>query len=193
MRRGEVKMTHYRAVAVSVTVLATIAGCSLLDPEQADVRTYEVDHHGIECGGESLDLCLLAREVGDAAFVAFFPIPEGFEHRWGYRYVLEVTETPIENPPADGSGVRRQLNSVLSETRVASGVSFEVVLTGGERRVKRLGESRFDIYGVAEFECPGDLHCGELDALLVAGRRVLFRMRHGDPGEPIGLEAWSES
>jgi hypothetical protein len=185
-------MMLYRAVAVGLSVLATVAGCSLLDPEQTDARVYEVDHHGMECGGESLDLCLLAREVGAATFVPFFPLPEGFEPRWGYRYELEVSETPIDNPPADGSWLRRQLQSVLSETRVASGTKFEVVLTGGEGRVTRLGEQRFDIYGVAEFECLADLQCGELDALLVAGHRIMFRMRHGDAGQPIALESWRE-
>lgn len=182
-----------RAIAGSLVMLVTISGCSPVEPDPTVFRIYEIGHHGIECGGESLDLCLLARETGDVTFVALFPIPEGFEHQWGYRYTVEVAETPIVNPPADGSAIRRRLQAVRSQERVAAGTRFEVTLTGGERRVVQIGGQRFSIYGVAEFECPSSLSCGELAALLVAGRRIRFSMRHVEPGQSIALEAWSET
>jgi hypothetical protein len=181
-----------RAIPGGLALLVGVTACLLTEPEQTVVRVYEIDHHGIECGGESLDLCLLAREAGDVTFVPLFPIPTGFEYRWGYRYTVEVAETPIANPPADGPGIRRHLQAVRREEQVAAGTRFEVILTGGEGRVVQIGEHRFSIYGVAEFECASSLRCAELAALLVAGRRIMFSMRHVEPGQAIVLEAWSE-
>lgn len=186
-------MIAERRTLSGLSVLIALAACSMLEPEQAEVSVYEVEHYGVECGGEGLHLCLLARAPGEGAFKALFPLPTGFEYRWGFRYTIEVIETPISNPPADGSAIRRRLRSVRSSERVAVGTDFSVALTGGVGRVEQTGDTRFRIYDVAEFECPVDLRCDELGAALTGGRRVMLDMRHDEPGEPIMLVGWSEA
>lgn len=179
-----------RRISLVVTLVATLAGCGLLDPEPAR-RTLIVQHHGAECMGMAPQLCLLMREPGGTEFLRSYGGIEGFAYEWGYTYEIEIEEHRVPNPPADGSSIRRVLRAIESQERVAAGTEFQIFLTAGSWGLSEIAAGRYRAYDAVELVCAGDIDCGGLSTQVAAGARIDFRLRHpATPDLPLEVVEW---
>lgn len=102
-----------RALAAAVTLLA-LASCTSSTPVvEEEVLVLEVAAETAPCTGEMTTTCLRVRAPDEEEWRLFYDPIEGFEHREGTRYVLEVARRPVDYPPADGSAWRYRLLQVL--------------------------------------------------------------------------------
>lgn len=108
------------AAFLASLVIWLISGCESPTGPRERVRTYEVAEAMVTCnsvGGPSL--CLSVRTPPDTAWGVLFGVVDGFTHEAGYRYVLQIAERTLRNPPPDAPGVRYRLVAVVSGTRVS--------------------------------------------------------------------------
>ena len=80
-------------------------------------KILEVAPTKVDCVGVAPMKCLQVREVGGPWQTFYAPI-QGFDFQEGWRYRLQVNESKIANPPADGSSLRYQLVRVLDKMPV---------------------------------------------------------------------------
>lgn len=90
-------------------------------PEAVIEREIQVAHFLSPCVGVGPQQCLNVRESAEAAWTLWYDPIEGFEHEAGYEYRLMISETNVENPPADASSIRWTLIEVLEKTLVVTG------------------------------------------------------------------------
>lgn len=75
----------------------------------------EVAPTQVNCVGVVPMQCLHYRKVGSLAWLAYPSGIEGFDYQPDYRYILDIKQTPIENPPADGSSLHWQLVRIVEK------------------------------------------------------------------------------
>ncbi|MCB8926789.1 MAG: META domain-containing protein [Ardenticatenaceae bacterium] len=90
------------------------------DTETVAVKTLFVGPELVDCVGEAPQQCLQVRENEADEWTLFYDQINGFEFEPGYAYELRVTETEVENPPADASSLEVTLVEVVSKTAVAT-------------------------------------------------------------------------
>ncbi|WP_179402650.1 DUF4377 domain-containing protein [Burkholderia guangdongensis] len=69
------------------------------------------------CVGVAPMECLKVRGRTDEPWSLWYTGIDGFDFRPGYRYVLEVDEYAVAQPPADGSSVRWVLKRIVRRER----------------------------------------------------------------------------
>lgn len=105
--------------AIGFAGLSAGACAGTTEPEER-VRTYEVAEARVDCNGVGgPSLCLSVRTPPDTVWRILYGVVEGFDHEVGYRYVLELAERHISNPPADGPSIGYRMIRVISRTAVA--------------------------------------------------------------------------
>lgn len=86
-----------------------------------NVSTFVVASQTIECQGEAPQQCLLVKtSENQQNWQFFYSNIDGFKHQEGYEYVIIVEETPIKNPPQDGSSIAYTLIEVVSKIEKTS-------------------------------------------------------------------------
>ncbi|GGP18622.1 META and DUF4377 domain-containing protein [Silvimonas iriomotensis] len=58
--------------------------------------------------------CLQVRDSADQPWTLLYGGIDGFTWQQGTLYTLRIKETPVDNPPADGSSIKRSLVRVLT-------------------------------------------------------------------------------
>ena len=68
-----------------------------------------------------ISIVLERRTIIDQEIISpsFFNNIEGFNYEPGYEYLLTVSTTKIENPPADGSSIKYTLIKQISKTKIS--------------------------------------------------------------------------
>jgi hypothetical protein len=79
-------------------------------------REIWVAHFTTPCEGVGSRECLNVREAGETEWKTWYGPIEGFEYEPGVEYHVMVSETTVEDPPADASSIRWTLIEVLDET-----------------------------------------------------------------------------
>jgi hypothetical protein len=149
--------------------------------------TMEIDHHRAPCTGEGRFLCLRARDKGEADFTFMYGGITGFEHQWGHTYVLEVEETPVPDPPADGSSIERSLKSVVSDTPVTPGTTFVVKVEGSDLALN--GSAGGTLLSSAPFTCADAAVCDAANQVVMGGTTADLTFGYPDPvGLPLVLQ-----
>lgn len=93
-----------RTFLSSAFILLLVAACN---QKNADVvKTIYVNSKMVDCTGVAPMRCLQYRETPDGDWKNWYSGIEGFNFEDGYFYTLEVKETKIANPPADGSSIK---------------------------------------------------------------------------------------
>lgn len=87
---------------------------------QNQVKTLFVDSQLATCSGVGLMKCMRVRSDVSQDWTLFYGNIKGFDYEPGYRYELQVTESKIENPPADGSSIQTTLVKVVKKEAVAA-------------------------------------------------------------------------
>ncbi|HIH4846246.1 TPA: DUF4377 domain-containing protein [Morganella morganii] len=97
-----------------------MAGCSQnarTDQAAEKTKTLYIDSELADCVGVAPMKCMKIKESPDAEWEFFYQDIDGFTYEPGYQYRLTVKTTDIVNPPADASGIRYELISVLSKDK----------------------------------------------------------------------------
>ncbi len=76
----------------------------------------EVAESRVACVAVGPTECLQVRERPDAPWQLFYGGIEGFVYEPGFRWVLRIAVTPVQDPPADGSSLAYRLLHVVSKT-----------------------------------------------------------------------------
>ncbi len=175
------------SIVASLLVTATLVGCDLVGLGDGETVVYEVAGQKASCTGLFQTLCLQVREPGEEDFYHLHGTPAGFEYQWGFEYVIEVEETPIEEPPADGSSIRRSLERIVSRTPVEAGSSF--VLSPPTAALTPLDSAQYSLFHEpAAIRCTTAEQCAELEATRMGVVRVFLRLAHPElPGDPLVL------
>lgn len=83
-------------------------------------REIWVAHFTTPCEGVGSRECLNVREAGDTEWKPWYGSIDGFQYEPGVEYHMMVSETTVEDPPADASSIRWTLIEVLDETPMAA-------------------------------------------------------------------------
>lgn len=137
-------------------------------------------------------LCYLEKEDVNDSWTYRYSGIAGFEYEWGYTYALQVRQTRIRNPPADGSSIKTTLLEVLSKEKVAPDVRFQIELTTqessgefAEEYLLQKAVNLFEFHGVKELTCSKEV-CAELGGLLDDNLKVTLEFTHPeDSNEPL--------
>ncbi|MCE9576634.1 MAG: DUF4377 domain-containing protein [Deltaproteobacteria bacterium] len=112
-----------RLAALTALAPALLAGCPA-----ADVRVATVEPLLAPCARWfAWGLCLVATEEGGQPELLDEGI-DGFQFRWGVKTTLRYRVDTIDDPPQDGSSIRRVLVDVIDIDEDAVGPSFDLVL-----------------------------------------------------------------
>ncbi len=176
-----------RTIVIILAVAST--GCGLFDGTNV---TYEVQHYKGQCFGLFVTLCLQTRLPGETQFLNMFQTPEGFQYEWGFTYVIDVREEPVDNPPADGSSIRRILRNVVLKTPADRGAPFSLTLTNRYETIVENVPWVFTVHGQRDFTCLPPVDCDGLRAELAAGSTLQYDFRHpASSDDPLVLDAWT--
>jgi hypothetical protein len=179
------------APTLSAVLFAALVGCSPFGPSDGVHRSLEVQHYLEECMGPWHQLCLLIRDPATGELLRHFGDIEGFSYEWGYTYRIEVTETRLRNPPADGPSIRTVLDRVVSRERVATGTEFQIYITSDPLWMKEVSPDVYRFYDSGQFRCPPTAACDELRTRIAEGARIEYRFRHpADAATPLTLVQW---
>jgi hypothetical protein len=100
-------------LSMSICVALLVAACGGgSDEPQSRTLTLEVADYKSPCSGLVPYMCLNVRSPGESSYGGFDNIA-GFSPQWGHRYVVDVRETKVANPPADASSLKYDLLRVL--------------------------------------------------------------------------------
>ncbi|WP_300669586.1 DUF4377 domain-containing protein [Soonwooa sp.] len=99
-------------------VLFSLAQCSVQTSENTSIKTLFVSAEQKDCSaGAGQQKCMLVREKPTDQWTYFYSNIDGFNYQPGYDYVLTVSTSKIENPPADSSSIKYTLIKQLSKTK----------------------------------------------------------------------------
>ena len=112
----------------------------------------------VACEGVAPQQCLLYKESPADEYTYLYDGIEGFEYEAGFTYELVITEESVDDPPADGSSIKRKLVEVVSKTPAEfpeelAGTSWQLVSMNGDALIDGseigLGFSAAEINGNA--------------------------------------------
>ena len=95
-------------------ILCIIGFASISCGNASELRVLHVGPDRVDCVGVSPQLCYQIKDAPEAAYTHYYDQIEGFEHRKGFEYVLQIEVLAVENPAADASSVRVRLVQELS-------------------------------------------------------------------------------
>ncbi len=117
----QIKKTFW-LISITLLLLAITAACtpsgSTDSPTQPEQLTMYVGSETAECVGVAPMDCLLVKFDKEAEWEFFYDSIMNFEYEPGFEYELLVTQTHIENPPADASSIQYTLVEMVSKTAV---------------------------------------------------------------------------
>ncbi|HKT62784.1 MAG TPA: DUF4377 domain-containing protein [Burkholderia sp.] len=97
---------------------ATDARAARLADGRPVTQTVYVAPQPVRCTGVAQMDCLQVRSSPAEPWRLWYAGIEGFAYQPGYRYVLEVDEYRVAQPPADGSSIRWVLKRVVERRQV---------------------------------------------------------------------------
>ena len=105
-------MTGAVCLALASLVLsAALAGCS----ESTDTTRLWIGAERVECESVASMMCLEIAESEDGDYQLFYDTIEGFDYQEGTSYVIDVSITEVENPPADASSLQYTRVEIVEE------------------------------------------------------------------------------
>ncbi len=111
-------------------------------------------------------------QIGSVEWSPFYDQIVGFNYEAGYIYDLLVVETEIIHPQAGGSNKAYQLRQVLSKTKVADNITFELTLKNDlVTYVKGDATSGYKLLDEANIDC-GNLCTDFANALQSSSKKV---------------------
>lgn len=188
-------MGPYRLTAITlISFLCFSCGGSSGEAEvitpQVNMKDVELASYQRPCVGISQQLCKV--QIGtNGDFSNFYSEIKGFEFEWGKSYKLRISSTAIPNPPADGSSIAYELQSIETVTKDATGRLYQF------DNVELLKDTTFSItddgswFFIGQpFTCSENLNCGNLLSLTQSGGIVNLIFVYLGEGA-IALQSWN--
>jgi hypothetical protein len=181
--RSEVLFREVGVRAIVGVTVVVLAGCGLLDPDST-TRRLEVAPYKATCYGLGPTLCLQVRAPGESTYEFLYETPLGFDFVWGAEMVILVEETEVENPPMDGSSIRRRLIEIEDVRPLPEGAVFELDVPA--EVVQADGADGFLLFGGQEsLQCSATGACDALNTT-VAPNWVRLKLRYPESrGGPL--------
>ena len=101
-----------RLTLAGVALGVALSGCS----ESTDATRLWIGPERVECEGVAPMMCLQVAESEDGDYQLFYDTIEGFDYQEGTSYVIDVSITEVENPPADASSLQYTLVEIVEES-----------------------------------------------------------------------------
>ena len=101
-----------RLTLASVALGVALTGCS----DSTDTTRLWIGPERVECEGVAPMMCLQVAESEDGDYQLFHDTIEGFYCQEGTSYVIDVSITEVENPPADASSLQYTLVEIVEES-----------------------------------------------------------------------------
>ena len=101
-----------RLALAGVALGVALTGCS----DSTDTTRLWIGPERVECEGVAPMLCLQVAESEDGDYQLFYDTIEAFDHQEGTSYVIDVSITEVENPPADASSLQYRLVEIVEES-----------------------------------------------------------------------------
>ncbi len=154
------------------------------DNQGLNTKEIQVNHYKVPCQGLARTTCLLVRNTGETQWQFYYSDIAGFDFEWGYEYQLNILESEIENPPADGSSLQWDLEKQVSKIEVARESSFELALQLNQNLavqdtdVVELSNDLFQFIDGTQFTCEPVI-CQSFRDLSAQNMSVLARFEYG--------------
>ena len=101
-----------RLTLASVALGVALTGCN----DSTDTTRLWIGPERVECEGVAPMMCLQVAESEDGDYQLFYDTIEGFDYQEGTSYVIDVSITEVENPPADASSLQYTLVEIVEES-----------------------------------------------------------------------------
>jgi hypothetical protein len=101
-----------RLTLASVALGVALTGCS----DSTDTTRLWIGPERVECEGVAPMMCLQVATSEDSDYQLFYDMIEGFDYQEGTSYVIDVSITEVENPPADASSLQYTLVEIVEES-----------------------------------------------------------------------------
>ena len=101
-----------RLTLASVALGVALTGCS----DSTDTTRLWIGPERVECEGVAPMMCLQVAESEDGDYQLFYDTIEGFDYQEGTSYVIDVSITEVENPPADASSLQCTPVEIVEES-----------------------------------------------------------------------------
>jgi hypothetical protein len=98
-----------------LTLVLALAGCAWIGPSQQEIITLEIAPRLVDCTGVGPQRCMQTRRPTEQTWTNFYDAISGFEYQEGFRYLIRVERTRVENPVADQSGYSWRLLAILEK------------------------------------------------------------------------------
>lgn len=104
-----------------ITIFCLMIGTLHLSSQEK--RTLWIAPTTQKCVGEIEKECMLVkRSKSQKKWDLFYDNIEGFTYQKDYLYQLVITETKVENPPADASSIQYKLVKIVSKKKAKRNV-----------------------------------------------------------------------
>ena len=101
-----------RLTLASVALGVALTGCS----DSTDTTRLWIGPERVECEGVAPMMCLQVAESEDGYYQLFYDTIEAFDYQEGTSYVIDVSITEVEDPPADASSLQYTLVEIVEES-----------------------------------------------------------------------------
>ena len=101
-----------RLTLASVALGVALTGCG----ESPDTTRLWIGPERVECEGVAPMMCLQVATSEDGDYQLFYDTIEGFDYQEGTSYVIDVSITEVEDPPADASSLQYTLVEIVEES-----------------------------------------------------------------------------
>ncbi|MEY4589560.1 MAG: hypothetical protein RL497_1636 [Pseudomonadota bacterium] len=144
----------------SIFFALCITGCAGSGEQNRKTKIVEIESSLYPCYGEGLALCMQVKEEGKSYRLINGEIA-GFNYTFGHTYMLEIEETPIVNPPQDGSSVARKLVRIVSKIEDEIGKEYKLQFSGDLTSVVTFDDQKYQLLGYG-FNCLSAIDCSNL-------------------------------
>lgn len=104
-----------------ITIFCLMIGTLHLSSQEK--RTLWIAPTTQKCVGEIEKECMqVKRSKSQKNWDLFYDNIQGFTYKKGYQYQLEITETKVDNPPADASSIQYKLVKIIARKKVSRNV-----------------------------------------------------------------------
>ena len=101
-----------RLTLASVALGVALTGCS----DSTDTTRLWIGPERVECEGVAPMMCLQVAKSEDGDYQLFYDTIEAFDYQEGTSYVIDVSITEVEDPPADASSLQYTLVEIVEES-----------------------------------------------------------------------------
>ena len=107
---------EYRILLIVLSLLSVIIFTPAVYAEET--KSVFIGPELVDCVGVGPQKCMLIRESTDSDWMNFYDKIDGFDFESGYKYVLKVKVSKVDNPPADASSLNYELIEIISKNQV---------------------------------------------------------------------------